>query len=55
LPRWVTLWGVITTGLTGFLTIAVLLGVEVPFFLYLSYAPFEFGIGVWMLVRNNKA
>ena len=54
LPRWVTLWGVITTGFTGVLTVTALLGVEVPFFLYLPYAPFEFVVGVWLLVKKYK-
>lgn len=54
LPRWVSLWGVITVGFTGILTILALIGLEVPFFLYLPYAPFEFVVGIWLLVKKYK-
>ena len=54
LPRWVTLWGIITVGFTGLLTILTLIGFEVPFFLYLPYAPFEFVVGIWLMVKKYK-
>ena len=54
LPRWVSLWGVITVGFTLILTVVALMGVEVPFLLYLPYAPFEFVVGIWLLVQRKK-
>jgi hypothetical protein len=51
-PRWLSLWGLITVLP---LLIAVLLGMfdyEVPFFVALPYIPFEFVIGVWILVKG---
>jgi hypothetical protein len=54
LPRWVSLWGVISVGFTLILTVVALMGVEVPFFLYLPYAPFEFLVGIWLLVQRKK-
>lgn len=55
LPRWVSLWGVISVGFTLILTVVSLMGVEVPFFLYLPYAPFEFVVGIWLLVQRKKS
>jgi Domain of unknown function (DUF4386) len=51
-PRALSLWGLITVFpcLAG--TLLTILGYEVPFAIYLPYAPFEFVIAVWILVRG---
>ena len=51
-PRGVSLWGLITVLplLAG--TLAAIFGYELPFALYLPYVPFEFVIGIWILVKG---
>ncbi len=51
-PRILSLWGLITVlpCLVG--TLLVLFGYKVPFSVYLPYAPFEFVIGIWILVKG---
>ena len=52
IPRALSLWGLITVFpcLAG--TLLVIFGYEVPFLVYLPYAPFEFAVGVWILVKG---
>ena len=53
-PRWLSLWGLITVVP---LLIAILLSMfeyQVPEFVLLPYLPFEFVIGVWILVKGIK-
>jgi hypothetical protein len=51
-PRWLSLWGLITVFpcLAG--TLFAVFGITVPFFIYLPYAPFELVIGLWILVKG---
>jgi hypothetical protein len=53
-PRWLSLWGLITVFpfLIG-IPLAIF-GYELPFIIYLPYVPFEFVIGVWILVKGIK-
>jgi hypothetical protein len=53
-PRVLSLWGLITVVPCLVATLSALFGYEVPFFVYLPYAPFEFVIGVWILVKGIK-
>ena len=56
-PRILSLWGLITVPLVLIGTLSKVLGYEVPFFVYLVllYVPFEFVIGIWILVKGiNK-
>jgi hypothetical protein len=53
-PRWLSLWGLITVSFLLIWTLLAILGYEVPFILYLPYVPFEFVIGVWILVKGIK-
>ncbi len=53
-PRVLSLWGLITVFPCLVATLSALFGYEVPFFVYLPYAPFEFVIGVWILVKGIK-
>jgi hypothetical protein len=53
-PRALSLWGLITVVP---LLVATVLGIfeyEVPFVVALPYVPFEFVIGVWILVKGTK-
>ena len=53
-PRFLSLWGLITVFpcLAG--TLFAVFGTTVPFFIYLPYAPFELVIAIWILVRGVK-
>jgi hypothetical protein len=52
--RVLSLWGLITVFPCLVATLSALFGYQVPFFVYLPYAPFEFVIGVWILVKGIK-
>jgi len=54
IPRVLSLWGLVTVSLCLILTLLEIFGYEVPFFLYLPYAPFEFIAGVWILVKGVR-
>jgi hypothetical protein len=52
-PRWLALWGLITTifpCLTG--TLLNLFGYDLPIWVYLPYIPFEGVIAIWILVKG---
>lgn len=52
-PSWLSLWGLITAICPCLVaTVAVLMGITVPFAFYLPYAPFEFVIGIWILIKG---
>ena len=53
-PRALTLWGLITVFpcLAG--TLSSIFGYQAPFHIYLPYAPFEFVIGIWILIKGIK-
>ena len=55
-PRILSLWGLITVPFVLIGTLSKVLGYEVPFFVYLVllYVPFEFVIGIWILVKGIK-
>lgn len=53
-PRVLSLWGLITVFPVLIATLFTIFGYEVPFFVYLPYAPFEFVIAVWILVKGVK-
>jgi hypothetical protein len=53
-PRVLSLWGLITVFPCLVATLSAIFGYEVPFFVYLPYVPFEFVIGVWILVKGIK-
>ena len=54
IPRALSLWGLITVPLALTGTLFAIFGYEVPFFVYLPYAPFEFVIGVWILAKSIR-
>lgn len=51
-PRWMSLWGLLTTlpMLVG--TVAQIFGYSIPFGFYVPYVPFELVIGLWILVKG---
>lgn len=51
-PRWLSLWGLITTFPCFIGTLSSMLGYKMPFLIYVPYGPFEFVIGVWILVKG---
>ena len=55
IPRALSLWGLVTVTIALAATLLAILGYEVPFFVYLPYAPFEFVIGVWLLIKGFRA
>ncbi|MFP4362496.1 MAG: DUF4386 domain-containing protein [Spirochaetia bacterium] len=56
-PLFFPIWGLVSLSLVSTATIASLFGITLPFALYLLYVPFEFVIGLWILIRgvNYKA
>ena len=53
-PPVVSLWGLITVFPCLVGTLFAVFGYQVPFFVYLPYAPFELIIAVWILVKGVK-
>lgn len=51
-PRWMSLWGLITVLPMLFGTFTQIFGYTIPFVFYLPYVPFEFVIGLWILVKG---
>ena len=55
-PSALSLWGLITTFFPALIgTLAQIFGYTIPLIFYLPYIPFEFVIGVWILVKGVKA
>ncbi|MEZ4670759.1 MAG: DUF4386 domain-containing protein [Anaerolineae bacterium] len=53
-PRLMTLWGLVTIPPMLIGTLLVIAGNTAPTYLYIPYIPFEFVIGLWILVRGIK-
>jgi hypothetical protein len=51
-PRWMSLWGLITTFPMLIGTVAQIFGYSIPFGFYVPYVPFELVIGLWILVKG---
>ena len=54
IARGFSLWALITVVICLCATIVSLFGVGVPIFFYLPYAPFEFFIGIWILIKSVR-
>jgi hypothetical protein len=52
IPRVLSLWGLIAVSIVLIGTLFAISGYKVSLFLYLPYVPFEFTIGVWILVKG---
>jgi hypothetical protein len=53
-PRWMSLWGLITVFPLLVGTLTQIFGYTLPFFIYIPYIPFELVIGLWLLVKGGK-
>jgi hypothetical protein len=51
-PRALSLWGLITIFPMLVGTLTAIFGYKLPFAVYLPYVPFEFVIGIWILVKG---
>jgi hypothetical protein len=51
-PRVISLWGLISAIPLLVATVIVILGYEVSFYIYVPYIPFEFAIGIWILIKG---
>jgi hypothetical protein len=53
-PRALSLWGLITVFPMLIGTVSQIFGYTLPSFFYAPYVPFEFAIGLWILVKGVK-
>lgn len=53
-PRALSLWGLITVIPLFFATILSILGISVSFYIAVPYIPFEFVIGLWILMKGVR-
>ena len=51
-PRWLSLWGLITVVPLLVGTLAQIFGYTIPFIFYVPYVPFELVIGLWILIKG---
>lgn len=54
-PRWLSLWGLITVVPVLVLTLTGLFGIDLPFAVAVPYVPFELVAGVWFLARGGDS
>ena len=54
IPKWLSLWGVITVPAVLIGVILMMYNVSVPFILLIPYVPFEFVAGIYILVKGLK-
>jgi hypothetical protein len=54
IPRILSLWGLITVFPCLIGTLLSLFGYDVPFAVFLPYAPFEFVAAIWILIKGVK-
>jgi hypothetical protein len=52
IPRVLSLWGLIATFPMLVGTLTQIFGYTIPFAFYLPYVPFEFFVGVWILIKG---
>lgn len=53
-PRVLSLWGLISAIPLLVATVMAILGYKVSFYVYVPYIPFEFAIGIWILIKGIK-
>jgi len=51
-PRALSLWGLITLIPVFAGTLTAIFGYDLPFILFIPYVPFEFVIGIWILIKG---
>lgn len=52
IPRWLSLWGLIALLPLAVGSVTALLGYDLPFVLFVPYVPFEFVVGLWILIKG---
>lgn len=52
IPAWLSLWGLLSIIPLLIGTLAAFFNIELPYILYLPYLPFEFVIGIWILIKG---
>jgi len=52
-PRWLSLWGLITVLPLLIGTLTAIFEVDLPFILFVPYVPFEIVIGIWILAKGS--
>ncbi|HVN18948.1 MAG TPA: DUF4386 domain-containing protein [Dongiaceae bacterium] len=55
IPRALSIWGLGAVSLALIGTVCALAGHELSFAIYLPYLPFEFVVGIWILIRGGRA
>jgi hypothetical protein len=53
-PRALSLWGLLAVIPCLIATVSAIFDTELPFLVYLPYVPFEFFIGLWILIRGTR-
>jgi hypothetical protein len=53
-PRVLSLWGFITVIPLFIAATLSILGINVPFYVVVPYIPFEFAIGLWILIKGVR-
>jgi hypothetical protein len=53
-PRALSIYGIITVIPLFIATILSVLGFNVPFYMVVPYIPFEFAIGLWILIKGVR-
>ncbi len=54
IPKWLSLWGIITVSVVLVAVPLMALGVSIPFALLIPYVPFEFFTGIFILIKYRK-
>jgi hypothetical protein len=54
IPRPLSLWGLLALVPLSIATILTVLGISAPFYLYVPYIPFEFVVGLWILIAGLR-
>ncbi|MCK4552015.1 MAG: DUF4386 domain-containing protein [Tenericutes bacterium] len=54
IPRWMSLWGVITVSVVLIGVVLDMYNVPIPFILLVPYVPFEFVVGIFILIKGLK-
>ncbi len=54
IPRFLSLWGLITVFPLLVGTLLMIFDYQLPFFIYVPYVPFELVVGIWILVKGIR-